>query len=67
MLDLVEELMPCGSHMWEKVATQLVIKGYDRTQQSCKDKFEKMAFAKKPTGQTEVSFFKFIIERLQKF
>ena len=56
MLDLVEELMPCGLFMWEKVATQLVIKVYDRTQQSCKDKFEN-GFCKEANGSNRGEFF----------
>ena len=45
--------------MWEKVALECLvqIKGWCRPGVACKAKFEKMAFALKPTGQTEIPLY----------
>ena len=56
LLDAVEEILPCGRNMWEAVSLRCndKDKGCIRNGESCKIKFHKMAFAKKPTGQSEI-------------
>lgn len=59
MLRFVEEVLPCGRDMWDKVAL-LCSKTWDgsdswaRQGDACKKKFEKLAFMKAPTGTAEV-------------
>lgn len=60
LLHVVEEELPCGRDMWDNVAA-LCSKMWDGDDHwargpgdSCKKKFEKLAFMKAPTGAAEV-------------
>jgi hypothetical protein len=59
LLHVVEEELPCGRDMWDNVAA-LCSKMWDgedhwaRPDDSCKKKFEKLAFMKAPTGAAGV-------------
>ena len=56
LLSVAEGNLPAGKVMWEKVAldcTNQMLK-WTRTGESCKNKFEKLAFQKKPTGTAEI-------------
>lgn len=57
LLDCTEEILPCGKIMWDNVS--LACNGIDpdflRNGESCKYKFHKMVFTKKPTGQAEMT------------
>ena len=56
LLDSTDEIMPSGKEMWERVAVSCmeVDESWGRVGESCKHKFEKMAFAKQPTGQADI-------------
>ena len=56
LLDSIDEIMPSGREMWEQVAVSCleVDESWGRAGESCKHKFEKMAFAKQPTGQADI-------------
>lgn len=59
MLHFVEEVLPCGRDIWDKVAVSCskMWDGNDswaRQGDACKKKFEKLAFMKAPTGTAEV-------------
>ena len=56
VLEMTEEILPAGKEMWEQVAVRChdVDKSWVRPGESCKAKFEKMAFAKQPTGQADI-------------
>ena len=59
LLKYVDEVLPAGREQWESVAMECI--EYDstwtRTGESCKNKFEKMAFAKQPTGTADIPMF----------
>ena len=56
LLEIVSDILPAGKEMWEKVAVECreVDESWIRPGESCKHKFEKMAFAKQPTGQSDI-------------
>jgi hypothetical protein len=56
LLDQVEEDLPAGKDQWEHVAVGCIMtsKSWIRAGDSCKNKFEKLAFQKKPTGTAEI-------------
>ena len=56
LLDCIDELLPVGKEMWEQLAVRCLEsdESWVRSGESCKHKFEKMAFAKQPTGQGDI-------------
>ena len=56
LLDVIEDLLPCGANKWEKVALDHYNNGWDtnRDSQMCKRKFDKLWSIDKPTGSTEI-------------
>ena len=56
VLEMTDEILPAGKEMWEQVAVRCheVDESWVRPGESCKAKFEKMAFAKQPTGQSDI-------------
>ena len=48
--------MPAGKEMWEQLAVRYMEsdESWGRSGESCKHKFEKMAFAKQPTGSGDI-------------
>ena len=55
MLDLIEEIKPCGAHQWDLVSTNMYDKGFkNRDREACKKKFDRLWQMSKPTGCTEM-------------
>ena len=56
LLQVFDEVLPAGSHHWEKVSLlcREAKKGMYRTGVPCKSKFEKLAFANCPTGTADI-------------
>ena len=56
MLDAIEDLLPCGSNKWKKVALDHYNNEWDtnRDSQMCKRKFDKLWSVIKPIGFTEI-------------
>ena len=56
LLETVELLLPAGKEQWERVSMKCYQshKNWTRSGDSCKNKFEKLAFMKKPTGTAEI-------------
>ena len=56
LLGTVEILLPAGRKQWERVSMRCYKndKKWFRIGESCKSKFEKLAFMKKPTGTAEI-------------
>ena len=56
LLHHIDDLLPAGKEMWEQVAVKCLQDdgSWSRVGESCKHKFEKMAFAKQPTGQSDI-------------
>ena len=59
LLDMVDDILPTGKEVWEQVVVQCheVDESWVRPGESCKAKFEKMVFAKQPTGQSDIPLY----------
>ena len=56
LLNTVEEILPCGKMMWDNISLHCNTRDPDflHNGESCKNKFYKMVFLKKPTSQVEI-------------
>ena len=56
MLDIIEDILPCGSDQWEKVSADLYDADWTagRDAASCKLKFDRLWQQQKPTGCAEI-------------
>ena len=58
LLDIIKEVLPCGSDQWEEVASQLYNAGFEsRDANACKLKFDKLHTTPKPTGTSAIPRF----------
>jgi len=56
LIDIIEDIKPCGANQWDLVAAELYQNGYKngRDGTSCKLKFDRLWQSTKPTGTSEI-------------